>query len=72
MGTTGGAIAAITFSEDQLDPYVTHAPTRRRLTGPGLPGDSSLLTFAALRTGGAATFPPGPAACNEWAPAPGS
>ncbi|GAA3826964.1 hypothetical protein GCM10022403_070320 [Streptomyces coacervatus] len=52
MGTTDIATATITLTEDQLDPYVTHAPTRRRLTGPGLPGDGALLTFAALRTGG--------------------
>jgi hypothetical protein len=56
MGTTDVATVAITFSEDQLDPYVTHGPTRRRLTGPGLPGDSALLTFAALRAGGLHTL----------------
>ncbi|MFG2788826.1 SUKH-4 family immunity protein [Streptomyces sp. NPDC048419] len=48
MSTTGAAMAAITLSEDQLDPYVTHAPTRRRLTGPGLPGDCHLFTFEEL------------------------
>lgn len=55
-GTT--TITTITFTEDQLDPYVTHAPTRRWLTGPGLPGlpgDGGLLTFEALRTDGLRT-----------------
>ncbi|MEU5701756.1 SUKH-4 family immunity protein [Streptomyces aurantiacus] len=42
------AVDTITLPEDALDPYVTHAPTRRWLTGPGLPADSGLLTFAAL------------------------
>ncbi|WP_328550406.1 SUKH-4 family immunity protein [Streptomyces sp. NBC_00366] len=55
MSTTDVATLAITFTEDQLDPFVTHMPTRRRLTGPGLPGDSALLTFAAPRTGGLQT-----------------
>ncbi|MCX4881111.1 SUKH-4 family immunity protein [Streptomyces sp. NBC_00847] len=52
MSTTDVATLAITFTEDQLDPLVTHMPTRRLLTGPGLPGDSALLRFAAPRTGG--------------------
>ncbi|MEU3779951.1 SUKH-4 family immunity protein [Streptomyces sp900129855] len=60
MGTTRTTTATttITFTEDQLDPYVTHAPTRRWLTGPGLPGvpgDGGLLTFEALRTDGLRT-----------------
>ncbi|GAB7108734.1 hypothetical protein JCM4814A_70480 [Streptomyces phaeofaciens JCM 4814] len=57
MGTTRTTTATtmITFTEDQLDPYITHAPTRRWLTGPGLPGDGGLLTFAALRTDGLRT-----------------
>ncbi|MFD0306360.1 SUKH-4 family immunity protein [Streptomyces sp. NPDC127119] len=45
----------ITLHEDALDPYVTHPPTRRWLTGPGLPGDSGLLTFEALRGDGLRT-----------------
>ncbi|PSM43678.1 hypothetical protein C6Y14_08580 [Streptomyces dioscori] len=45
----------ITLSEGALDPYVTHAPTRRWLTGPGLPGDSGLLTFETLREDGLRT-----------------
>ncbi|MFE7166378.1 SUKH-4 family immunity protein [Streptomyces sp. NPDC057616] len=64
MSTTGAAMTAITLSEDQLDPYVTHAPTRRRLTGPGLPGDCHLFTFEelcreGLRTVGDSTGDPG-------------
>ncbi|MBK3646206.1 SUKH-4 family immunity protein [Streptomyces sp. MBT33] len=54
--TTDTAVAAITFTEDQLDPYVTRAPTRQRLTGPGLPGSGALLTFAVLRTDGLRTL----------------
>ncbi|MFH9553958.1 SUKH-4 family immunity protein [Streptomyces sp. NBC_00377] len=60
MGTTRTTTATttITFTEDELNPYVTHAPTRRWLTGPGLPGlpgDGGLLTFEALRTDGLRT-----------------
>ena len=51
MSTTDVAAMAITFTEDQLDPYVTHAPTRDWLTGPGLPGAGASLPLAALRTG---------------------
>ncbi|WP_055495106.1 SUKH-4 family immunity protein [Streptomyces sp. TP-A0356] len=48
MNTTdvGGVI---TLTEADLDPYVTHAQTRRLLTGPGLPSGSALLGFGALR-----------------------
>ena len=55
MRTTDTAVGAIRLTEDELGPYVTHAPTRRRLTGPGLPSDSALLTFTALRTSGLRT-----------------
>ncbi|MFF8971592.1 SUKH-4 family immunity protein [Streptomyces sp. NPDC014995] len=56
MGTTGTTGAAvITFTEAELDRYVTHAPTRRWLTGPGLPGVGGLLTFDALRADGLRT-----------------
>ncbi|MGP4091756.1 SUKH-4 family immunity protein [Streptomyces sp. KR55] len=55
MSTIDAAPAMITLTEDELDPYVTHAPTRRWLTGPGLPGDSGLLTFEALRNDGLRT-----------------
>ncbi|WP_405872307.1 SUKH-4 family immunity protein [Streptomyces sp. NBC_00005] len=56
MSTTDVAAATITFTEDQLDPYVTHAPTRHWLTGPGLPSVGALLTFAALREDGLRTL----------------
>ncbi|MFC3577890.1 SUKH-4 family immunity protein [Streptomyces yaanensis] len=46
MTETGGVI---TLTETDLDPFVTHAETRRLLTGPGLPSDSALLGFGALR-----------------------
>ncbi|MGI5139678.1 MULTISPECIES: SUKH-4 family immunity protein [unclassified Streptomyces] len=48
MGTTdiGGVI---TLTGTDLDPHVTHEATRRLLTGPGLPSDSALLGFGALR-----------------------
>ncbi|GAA3303271.1 SUKH-4 family immunity protein [Streptomyces cinereospinus] len=55
MSTIDAAVAVITLTEDQLDPYVTHAPTRRWLTGPGLPGGSALMTFEALRSNGLRT-----------------
>lgn len=45
----------ITLTEDALDPYVTHVPTRRWLTGPGLPGVGALVTFEALRRDGLRT-----------------
>ncbi|WP_457459326.1 SUKH-4 family immunity protein [Streptomyces sp. TE5632] len=47
--------AAITLTEDALDPFVTHESTRRWLTGPGLPCDSGLFSFARLRTEGLRT-----------------
>lgn len=47
--------AAITLTEDALGPFVTHASTRRWLTGPGLPCDSGLFSFARLRTEGLRT-----------------
>ncbi|WP_221357453.1 SUKH-4 family immunity protein [Streptomyces beigongshangae] len=56
--TGSGAVTGsgtIILPEDALDPYVTHPPTRRLLTGPGLPADSDLLTFGALRAGGPRT-----------------
>ncbi|MGW1723219.1 SUKH-4 family immunity protein [Streptomyces sp. NPDC002306] len=56
MSTTDAAgTAVITLTEDELDPYVTHAPTRRWLSGPGLPADGDLLSFDALRTDGLRT-----------------
>src|SRR4051812_32573770 len=44
----GSGIARITLPEDALDPYVTHGPTRRLLTGQGLPPDDDVFTFTAL------------------------
>ena len=38
----------IILTETELDPYVTHASTRLWLTGPGLPCDSGVLSFAEL------------------------
>ncbi|MFE6283151.1 SUKH-4 family immunity protein [Streptomyces sp. NPDC057877] len=55
MSTTDAVVATITFTETDLDPYVTHVPTRRWLTGPGLPGAADLLTFEALRGDGLRT-----------------
>ncbi|MEU9958052.1 SUKH-4 family immunity protein [Streptomyces sp. NPDC050982] len=55
MSTTDAGIRTITLTEDELDPYVTHAATRRWLAGPGLPGDGGLLTFEALRADGPRT-----------------
>ncbi|MET8247232.1 SUKH-4 family immunity protein [Streptomyces sp. NPDC005202] len=55
MSTTDAGTAAITLTEADLAPYVTHGPTRRRLTGPGLSADGGLLTFAALRRDGLRT-----------------
>jgi hypothetical protein len=53
MSTTDTDVGgAITLTDDELDPYVTHAGTRRRLTGPGLPSDGTLLGFGALREHG--------------------
>ncbi|MEU6521655.1 SUKH-4 family immunity protein [Streptomyces sp. NPDC046924] len=49
------AAAAITLTDDALDPFVTHASTRRWLTGPGLPCDSGLFSFARLRNEGLRT-----------------
>ena len=51
----GSTATTITLTEDDLDPYITHASTRRWLTGPGLPGDSGLLTFEELRREGLRT-----------------
>jgi hypothetical protein len=53
--TTTTTTSTITLTEDDLDPYITHASTRRWLTGPGLPGDSGLLTFEELRREGLRT-----------------
>lgn len=54
MSTTDTVVAtAITLTDADLDPFITHASTRRWLTGPGLPTDSGLFSFAELaRRGG--------------------
>ncbi|MGW0574569.1 SUKH-4 family immunity protein [Streptomyces sp. NPDC002920] len=54
MGTTR-TTTTIVFTEDELNPYITHAATRRWLTGPGLPVEGGLLTFEPLRTDGLRT-----------------
>ncbi|MGC9536276.1 SUKH-4 family immunity protein [Streptomyces sp. UG1] len=48
MTTTHAGDTAIVLTESDLGPYVTHTSTRRWLTGPGLPGDSGVLSFAGL------------------------
>ncbi|MFF3821460.1 SUKH-4 family immunity protein [Streptomyces bluensis] len=50
MTTTVGG-GTITLTDEELGPYVTHAGTRQWLTGPGLPHESALLGFGALREG---------------------
>ncbi|MEU3858563.1 SUKH-4 family immunity protein [Streptomyces sp. NPDC028722] len=56
MSTTEAGMPAITLTEAELDRYVTHAPTRGLLAGPGLPADTGLLTFSPLRTYGLRTL----------------
>ncbi|MGW5278715.1 SUKH-4 family immunity protein [Streptomyces collinus] len=56
MSTTDAGVPAITLTEAELDRYVTHAPTRGLLTGPGLPARTDLLTFSPLRTHGLRTL----------------
>ncbi|MFE1251751.1 SUKH-4 family immunity protein [Streptomyces sp. NPDC058735] len=48
MRTTDAGTATITLTEAELDPWVTHASTRHWLTGPGLPADNGVLSFAEL------------------------
>ncbi|MFJ4278781.1 SUKH-4 family immunity protein [Streptomyces massasporeus] len=55
MSTTDTASAVITLTESELDPWVTHASTRHWLTGPGLPCDSGVLSFAELSREGLRT-----------------
>ncbi|MFC9845508.1 SUKH-4 family immunity protein [Streptomyces sp. NPDC060223] len=53
MSTTDtGVGGAITLTDDELYPYITHAGTRHWLTGPGLPGDGTLVGFGTLREHG--------------------
>ncbi|MEU6356015.1 SUKH-4 family immunity protein [Streptomyces sp. NPDC047072] len=55
MRTIDAVAAAITLTEDELHPTLTHATTRRWLRGPGLPADSDLFTFEELRREGLRT-----------------
>ncbi|MGW2208087.1 SUKH-4 family immunity protein [Streptomyces sp. NPDC001781] len=52
MSMTDAGVTAITLTEAELDPWVTHAPTRGLLAGPGVPPDTGPLTFAPLRAHG--------------------
>lgn len=67
MSTTDTvASAAITLTDADLDPLITHASTRRLLTGPGLPSDSGLFSFAELaRHGGPHTVADSTGALDE-------
>ncbi|MBT2675341.1 SUKH-4 family immunity protein [Streptomyces sp. ISL-14] len=47
-GTTCVSDTAIILTDAELAPYVTHASTRRWLTGPGLPCDNGVVSFAEL------------------------
>ncbi|MEU0780166.1 SUKH-4 family immunity protein [Streptomyces sp. NPDC006173] len=57
MSTTDTDVGgAITLTDHELDPYVTHPSTRHLLTGSGLPAESALLGFDALREHGLRTL----------------
>ncbi|KUN28322.1 hypothetical protein AQJ23_10595 [Streptomyces antibioticus] len=56
MSTTGTAPAVITLTDDDLERLVTHASTRSWLTGPGLPTEIGLLSFAELGREGLRTL----------------
>ncbi|MEV5935925.1 SUKH-4 family immunity protein [Streptomyces sp. NPDC052079] len=61
---------AITLADADLDPYITHASTRSWLTGPGLPADSGLFSFAELtRRGGPHTVADSTGAPGDRLPA---
>ncbi|MEU5315968.1 SUKH-4 family immunity protein [Streptomyces sp. NPDC021056] len=49
------ATAVITLTDDDLERFVTHASTRRWLTGPGLPSEIGLLSFTELEREGLRT-----------------
>lgn len=55
MSTTGTATTLITLTDDDLERFVTHASTRRWLTGPGLPSGIGLLSFTELEREGLRT-----------------
>ncbi|WP_431995240.1 SUKH-4 family immunity protein [Streptomyces griseoflavus] len=71
MSTTDTVVAAaITLTDADLDPSITHASTRRWLTGPGLPADSGLFSFAELaRRGGPHTVADSTAGPDDRLPA---
>ncbi|MFE0551377.1 SUKH-4 family immunity protein [Streptomyces pilosus] len=71
MSTTDTVVAeAITLTDADLDPFITHASTRRWLTGPGLPADSGLFDFAELaRRGGPHTVADATAGPGDRLPA---
>ncbi|MFE6481369.1 SUKH-4 family immunity protein [Streptomyces sp. NPDC057757] len=53
MSTTDTEVGgAITLTDDELFSYITHDGTRQWLTGAGLPGESTLMGFGALRDRG--------------------
>ncbi|MFI9831946.1 SUKH-4 family immunity protein [Streptomyces sp. NPDC051913] len=56
MSTTATATAVITLTDDDLARLVTHASTRSWLTGPGLPAEIGLLSFAELGREGLRTL----------------
>lgn len=57
MSTTDTDVGgAITLTDHELDPYVTHTATRHLLTSEGLPAESALLGFDTLREYGLRTL----------------
>ncbi|MGW3409764.1 SUKH-4 family immunity protein [Streptomyces sp. NPDC000888] len=53
MSTTDTDVGgAITLTDEELYPYITHDGTRRRLSGPGLPCEGTLVGFGTLREHG--------------------
>ncbi|MFD8232812.1 SUKH-4 family immunity protein [Streptomyces sp. NPDC059696] len=69
MSTTDAGCAVITLAESDLDPWVTHASTRHWLTGPGLPADSGVLSFAELSRDGLRTVADSTADPDDCLPA---
>ncbi len=71
MSTTDTVVArAITLTEDDLGPQVTHASTRSWLTGPGLPCYNGLFRFTeTARPGGPRTVAEVTGAADRLSPA---
>ncbi|MGA5124001.1 SUKH-4 family immunity protein [Streptomyces pseudogriseolus] len=71
MSTIDTVVAsAITLTEDDLGPRITHASTRRWLTGPGLPCENGLFRFTGLtRPGGPHTVAEVTGAADRLPPA---